>query len=549
MILPVTKLLLVEDNPGDAGLVRLALEEASGPEWKFEMLRVERLSEAVEALKQSSFDLVLLDLSLPDAHGFDTVVRMRNAAPTLPIVIMTGLDDQALAIEAMRRGAQDYLVKGQVDSAWLARAVRYAIERKRTEAQINRQLQRQTVLNEINQAITSTLDLQSVMDILLDKIGKVFPHLAMLVRVLDTDKKSLEGVAFRNLDHSSWENTASPPGASLSNAVIEAKTPLLIRDVQNDPRSRRPEFLRKNGFVSYLGLPLIVKEEAVGVLAFFSREADAFAKEDVDFLSTLAGQAAIAIHNSALYERLKTANETLEKALDVKSVLTGVMAHELKTPIQVIMGAAGLLSSGICGELTEEQSKPIVTIERGADELLELIDRTLQMARLDQGKIPLTLCEVAVAELLAELRSDFDGAFRAKGVELEVADPTDRPVMNTDRVKVKEILRNLLENARKFTAQGKVTVGFAEQPDGTVEFVVSDTGIGISKESLPKIFDLFFQVDPAAKQHASAGMGLNIVKRLVAALCGEIEVSSEPGKGTSFRVTLPKVVADLNSSF
>jgi signal transduction histidine kinase len=539
-----TKLLLVEDNPGDAGLVRLALEEASGPEWNFDLLRVERLSEAVEALKQRSFDLVLLDLSLPDAHGFDTVVRMRNAAPMLPIVIMTGLDDQALAIEAMRKGAQDYLVKGRVDSAWLARAVRYAIERKRTETQINRQLQRQTVLNEINQAITSTLDLQAVMDILLDKIAQVFPRLATMVRLLDAEKKNLMGIAFRNLDYSNWQNTGSPAAASLSTAVVAAKTALLIRDVQNDPRVGRPEFLRQNNFISYLGLPLVVKEEIVGVLAFFAREAEAFAKEDVEFLSTLAGQAAIAIYNSSLYERLKGANETLEKALDVKSVLTGVMAHELKTPIQVIMGAAGLLSSGICGEITEEQRKPITTIERGADELLELIDRTLQMARLDQGKIPLTLSEVAVADLLEEIRADFEGVFRAKGLALDVGIPPDGPLMKTDRVKVKEILRNLLENARKFTAQGRVTVRFTEQDDGTVQFVVSDTGIGIAKESLSKIFDLFYQVDPATKEHASAGMGLNIVKRLVAALSGEIEVSSEAGTGTSFCVTLPKVIAE-----
>jgi signal transduction histidine kinase len=109
-------------------------------------------------------------------------------------------------------------------------------------------------------------------------------------------------------------------------------------------------------------------------------------------------------------------------------------------------------------------------------------------------------------------------------------------------VKVKEILRNLLENARKFTAHGRVTVLFVEADNGNVEFVVADTGIGIAKEFLPKIFDLFYQVDPAGKEHASAGMGLNIVKRLVAALSGEIDVASEPGKGTSFRVTLPKVI-------
>jgi signal transduction histidine kinase len=539
-----TKLLLIEDNPGDAGLVRAALSEASTDEWRFDLLRVERLSEALNILKDQTVDLILLDLSLPDAHGVETVVQIRDAAPTLPIVIMTGLDDQAVAIEAMRMGAQDYLVKGQVDGEWLARAIRYSIERNRTEARLNRQLERQTVLNEINQAITSTLDLQSVMDILLDKIGQVFPRLGTLVRHFDREQRSLKGLAFRNLDDTAWETNLTVPQTSLSSVVIESRSPVLVTDVQNDPRARRPGFLQANNFVEYLGMPLIVKEETVGVLSLFSKERHAFPKEDVEFLSTLAGQAAIAIQNSALYERLKAANETLEKALDVKSVLTGVMAHELKTPIQVIMGAAGLLSSGVCGELSEEQRRPIGTIERGADELLDLIDRTLQMARLEKGNIPLVLAEVPVTDLLAELKSEFDTVFQSRGVAFEVQIPSPGCVLRIDRVKLKEILRNLVENARKFTSEGSVAVDFAERDDGTVQFVVRDTGIGISKESLPKIFDLFYQVDPAGKEHASAGMGLNIVKRLVAALSGEIEVTSEPGQGTAFRVTLPKTITE-----
>jgi len=117
--------------------------------------------------------------------------------------------------------------------------------------------------------------------------------------------------------------------------------------------------------------------------------------------------------------------------------------------------------------------------------------------------------------------------------------------MTTDRLKIKEILRNLLDNARKFTSQGGVTVDFKTDNNDRVEFIVSDTGIGIPVEYLPKIFNLFYQVDPLQKEHASAGMGLNIVKGLVERMHGEISVTSKVGQGSTFRVTLPKAISSL----
>ena len=127
------RILLVEDNPGDAGLIKAALREDSPSAPSFDCVHAERLSEALNLLEQSAFDLLLLDLMLPDGCGVESVIRVQCMAPSLPIVIMSGLDDEAVAMEAMRSGAQDYLIKGQVDTAMLARALRYAIERKRIE--------------------------------------------------------------------------------------------------------------------------------------------------------------------------------------------------------------------------------------------------------------------------------------------------------------------------------------------------------------------------------------------------------------------------------
>jgi len=257
----------------------------------------------------------------------------------------------------------------------------------------------------------------------------------------------------------------------------------------------------------------------------------------------------VAIHNSQLYERLKTANDTLEKTLEVKDVLVGVMAHEIKTPLQVIMGAAGLLSSGTCGPLNEDQRGRVMAIESGADELLQLIESTLNIASLERGRMPLNISEVGVSALLKELKTEFSAAFREKKIRLDIDLPPPNLMIETDRIKLKEIFRNLLENARKFTSRGRVKVGFVHKKmDRRVEFTVADTGIGIKKEALPRVFELFYQADPTLETGpVSAGLGLNIVKRLVTAMSGEIDVSSEVGKGTTFRFSFPMEIKPVEA--
>ena len=542
MAKPSTRLLLVEDSVGDAGLLRAAIREASGTDCKFDLVHVFRLADALQHLQETSFDLVLLDLSLPDASGMETLLRVRDVAPTLPVVIMTGLNDEDLAVEAVRNGAQDYLVKGDMDSRMLARAIRHAIERKRIDVQLQHQRQRQAVLHEVNLAITSTLDLHSVLDLFLEKVSRLLPNFAITVRLADPESGELRPLACRNLDESDWKKILpSQRGVERAKAVMAARKPLVIVDAVAHPTTSALDFLIHNGLVSYVGVPLVAQGESLGVIGFYTRERREFADEEVELLAMLAGQAAVAIHNSQLYERLRTTNETLEKTLEIKEVLVGVMAHEIKTPLQVIIGAAGLLSAGMCGPLNADQRERVKAIESGADELLQVIDSTLNMTSLERGKMSLVVSEICVSALLTELKSEFSDAFRKKKIRLEIDLPPPDFTIKTDRIKLKEIFRNLLENARKFTSQGEVTVRFVRKENARrVEFTVTDTGCGIKKEALPKVFDLFYQANPTIEnQSVGAGLGLNIVKRLVAAMSGEIDVSSEVGKGTTFRVSLP----------
>jgi len=403
---------------------------------------------------------------------------------------------------------------------------------------------RQTALREINSALASTLDHQQVLKILLDRIEHLFPNYAVTVRLCHRETGAWDGVACRNINEADWRSSAIRSGTTIADAVAVARKPLAVANVQTDPRIRNPDFMRHNGLVSYAGVPMIVQDEVIGVLGFYTKARHEFCGDELELLATLAGQAAVAIHNSQLYDRLKDSNETLEKALEAKSMLTGVMAHEMKTPIQVILGNASMLADNLIGELTPEQRKSVRVIETGAGELLQLIDHTLQMARLEHGRTVLAVTEVGVSALLAELKIEFEGTFRDKGVDLEIdAACPGIMAMKTDRLKLKEILRNLIDNARKYTPHGKVAVRAAKIGEERVEFTVNDTGVGIREDQLPKIFDLFYQVSFLDKEKASAGLGLSIVKRLVEALSGEIEVSSEVGKGTIFRIGLPREIA------
>jgi signal transduction histidine kinase/ActR/RegA family two-component response regulator len=535
-----TSVLLVEDSEGDAGLLRFALRAESSAGHSFSAEHVTRLDDALKTLKKTPFDLILLDLFLPDTQGMETLARMRQAAPDLPIVIMTGLNDESMAVDAVRRGAQDYLVKGQTESRTVIRSLLYSIERKRIEVQLEKQRARQAALQEVNLAITSTLELDAVLDIFLEKVAGLFPGVVISVQLLNDETGVLGPLACRGLEEVAWERTGSP---LLSKAVLEKADVIVISDAASDPRTSRDDFMERNCLNAYVGVPLKAKGETLGVIGFYARERQGFTDDDIDLMATLAGQAAVAILNSRVHERLKSANDVLEQTLEIKSVLVGVMAHELKTPIQILLGSAELLAAGLCGELNADQIERVKAIEASGNELLDLIKSALDMARLEHGKMPLVVSEVSVSGLLGEIRSESESAFRERGLDLGIDSPPPGLTIKTDKIKLKEVLRNLLDNARKYTPSGKVAVEFSELRDNKIELRVRDTGVGIRKELLPKIFDLFYQADDTPKDQAAAGLGLSIVKRLVIALAGQIQVSSEVGKGTTFRVILPREIS------
>jgi two-component system, sensor histidine kinase and response regulator len=286
---------------------------------------------------------------------------------------------------------------------------------------------------------------------------------------------------------------------------------------------------------------MIAKEETLGVLSIYMRDQRGFSsEEELEFLTALVNQAAMAIYNSRLFEQTRNQAVELERSNKIKDEFLGVMSHELRTPLNIIMNYAEALQMGTFGHITTEQEKGTNKIRAQAGHLLSLINGILEITKIESGTVALLKEPIDLAEFMADNRTDYVMPME-KELTLEWHYPPQLPTIESDRIKLRQILTNLINNAIKFTDQGSVNIT-ADLLDGgrTVEFQVRDTGPGIPEEALPFVFDKFRQIDSTTTRHYSgAGLGLYIVKSFVEILGGTVSVQSTIGKGSRFTVRLP----------
>lgn len=239
--------------------------------------------------------------------------------------------------------------------------------------------------------------------------------------------------------------------------------------------------------------------------------------------------------------RLETLNRELQEANHLKSEFLATVSHELRTPLNVILGYCEMLADDPAGTLSDEQRQLIAAVQRYSKLQLDLITNVLDFSRLTSGKVSLHLERFELAPLLVDVQNLYKQRLTQSSVELRLLVDADVPELHTDRIKLQEVIRNLVENALKFTQRGRVTVAAHRSltPDWiTIE--ITDTGPGIAPEELPHIFEAFHQAGEVNTRGTSGvGLGLSIAKQLVEALCGTIGVSSQVGTGSSFRLEIP----------
>jgi signal transduction histidine kinase len=535
------RVLIVEDSENDALLLLRELRRG-GFEPEFE--RVDTADSMVRALAKHTWDLVIADYIMPHFSGIAALELLKETGLDIPFIVVSGRIGEDVAVAAMKAGAHDYMMKGNLKrlNPSIERELREAevrCERRRADEQAKRNMEGIKALHEIDLAITSSLDLRSVLDVLLEKIDLFVPYTVAAVRLVNRATGALDAVACRNIKEAEWEEETCR-ATELDMLILDQNAPVMVRNAQTDTRSLSPEFLRKHGLVSFLGVPLIAKGEVLGILTFFTRTEHEFTKEEIDFLSALAGQAAIAIHNARLYEEIKRQVVELEKSSKIKDEFLSVISHELRTPLNVAMGYTSVVKDGLFGGINPKQKKALENALRHSDDLLELINSLLIVRSLESDMGELESEEVGLQDLLDELKTDISVP-PGKTISLIWDYPCDLPAVRTNRAKLKHILRSLIDNAIKFTENGHVALATRNfRQANAVEFRISDTGIGIPAEKLPFIFERFRQLDSShTRKYPGTGLGLFIVKKFCELLGGVIRVESELDKGSTFTVTLP----------
>lgn len=483
------------------------------------------------------FHIVNEDTSEPIESPVSKVFREGTAIGMGNHTVLIAKDGTEIAIENC--GAPIRNDKGQIIGAVLL--FHDMTKHKQTLQQFENNLKRFAVLREIDLAMNSTLELSEVLDLLLEKIGLLLPYsAATAIMLFNRETEQLEPVICRNLAQEEWKRDGWKSGRSFFQMVFETKTPLILDNVQSSPGVGRTEFFHKHRLVSYLGVPLIAKGKPLGVIGFYTKKEHPFSNEEIEFFSTLAARAAVAIHNSQLYEQTKKQAAELEMGHKVKDESLGVVSHELRTLATMIMGYIQAIQHRMLGDINEKQEEALDKALRYANDLFAMFTNILVACKMEPKEVQLETRVASLNDFLDELRSAYDiSSNNAVGLIWDY--PSDLPPIRTDAGKLRHILQNLIDNAIKFTENGNVTISARYLAESrAVEFSVTDTGIGIPKEALPFIFDMFRQVDSSKSSfHGGVGLGLYIVKKFTEMLGGKIIVETESGKGSIFTLTIP----------
>ncbi len=309
-------------------------------------------------------------------------------------------------------------------------------------------------------------------------------------------------------------------------------------------KKRLEEIQQRLGFRKFVAAPLVAERKVLGALIGMTQKGWIEA-EAIRTFEGFTDQAALTIDNAMLIMELKKKNIELERVSRVKSEFLATMSHELRTPLTAIIGFSELLIEDVMGRCNEEQKESLREILANGENLLQMINELLDLAKIESGKMELAVGPVVMGDLVDRVKGMITSLIQKKGHFLEVRVQEEFPIIHVDEKKVQQILLNLLSNAIKFTPNGgriSLAVDYREEgPRGArVEILVADNGIGIRKKDLETIFDSFRQVDSSyTREYQGTGLGLALVKQLVDLQGGQVLVASEVGKGSRFEFWIP----------
>lgn len=461
----------------------------------------------------------------------------------------------------------------------IANVIGVAIENARLFGETKLSLERLQVVHEIASAITSTLDLRDLLKVFLERVDRALGYAASSVRLFNAENGLLEPIASLHLDERQWKAPQWRGGRGLVNAVFHSRTPLALADLRSDPRLRDAEFYQKHGLVSFLGVPLLVRDEILGVLSFYASERRDFSAQEIEFVSTLASHAAMAIHNSQLYQRTIKQTEELAKSNAAKDEFLAVMArqkdelaqlnaglqheiaergraraelaaknrdletllyvtsHDLREPLRAIENFSRMVNDRYRDRLDEKGQDFLRRVVQGSQRLNRLLDDILMLSRSQRMAAPAE--KVDGRSIVVEAVRRLEEKISASGARVRIAESFGD--LRLDKTWATQAVYNLLANALKFTRNGEppdieVAPYRPGGPDSKITgIVVCDRGPGVAPEHAERIFQLFQRA--VGREVEGTGAGLAIVRQIAERHGGRAWVQPRQGGGSEFVIT------------
>lgn len=403
---------------------------------------------------------------------------------------------------------------------------------------LGKQFDALATMAELDRAILSALDTDKILATVLTRMRDVFPCDRVSVTLFDSNGVSPPRTYIRegNQEYQTAGHSIQLSPETLQAMYDQPEGALMV----NPDSPTHLALLLGSGIKSLLVLPIFFRQRLSGIITLGYYQTSEHSQEDLIHARQLADQVAVAIHNAQLYEATRKQAIDLEKANKVKDEFLSVMSHELRTPLTAITGFVEMVRDKMLGDINPEQEKALKKVMMRSSDLLSMINSILYATSLGSNAIKADMNELKLGLFLEDLKSDYDMPLD-KEISINWDFAAELPPIRTDAAMLKHILQDLINNAVKFTEKGNVTISVRHIPEAeTVEFKVADTGIGIPKERLPLIFEKFYQADSSqTRPYGGVGMGLYTAKKFTELLGGTLEVESEPGKGSTFIVTIP----------
>jgi GAF domain-containing protein/anti-sigma regulatory factor (Ser/Thr protein kinase) len=486
----------------------------------------------------------------------DPTYGMRDAALAAPwrsclAVPMLRGDDVIGAIFVSRVEPGEFaaskiaLLKTFADQAVIAvENVRLFNELAARSAALARSVGELRALGEVGQAVSATLDVDTLLDTIVDRTTAL-TGMDGAIYEYDAARKQFDLRAADRLPGELVDALRATPmtfGEGALGRMAMTGEPVEVQDVSDESayQSRVREVLLRLGYRSLLVVPLIRENQLLGGIAVNRKRPGAFDADTVALLQTFASQSALALQNARLYREVEQKGRELAAASRHKSEFLANMSHELRTPLNAIIGFSEVLVERMFGELNAKQAEYVDDILVSGRHLLALINDILDLSKIEAGRMELDVSDVDVAATVGAALTLVRERAQRKDIALACELPGDIGVVPADERKVKQVLLNLLSNALKFTPRGGRIAVRVSADDGHCRIAVSDTGVGIAPEDQAAVFEEFRQVGAATKKAEGTGLGLAISRKYVELHGGTLVVSSEPGRGATFTMTLPR---------